>query len=76
MTERVFASACLITVSSGTISRPLTLIDLRNTQYAKYPNTLIYAPFFLYPRSIVPVFIHDNVRVYLCEYPTTDSYHG
>jgi hypothetical protein len=63
MTERVFASACLITVSSGTISRPLTLIDIRNTQYVKYSNTLIYAPFFfilvrLYPCSFMTMYVY------------------
>jgi hypothetical protein len=63
MTERVFATACLITVSSRIISRPLTLIDLRNTQYVKYPNTLIYAPFF---------FI--LVRLYLCSFLTMYAY--
>ncbi len=63
MTERFFATACLITVSSGIISRPLTLIDLGNTQYAKYPNTLIYAPFFfilvrLYPCSFMTMYAY------------------
>jgi hypothetical protein len=63
MFERVFATACLITVSSVIISRPLTLIDLRNTQYAKYPNTLIYAPFFfilvrLYPCSFMTMYAY------------------
>jgi hypothetical protein len=63
MTERVFATACLITVSSGIISRPLTLIDHGNTQYAKYPNTLIYAPFFfilvrLYPCSFMTMYAY------------------
>jgi hypothetical protein len=63
MTERIFATACLITVSSGLISRPLILIDLRYTQYAKYPDTLIYAPFFfilvrLYPCSFMTMYAH------------------
>jgi hypothetical protein len=63
MTERVFATACLFTVSSGLISRPLTLIDLRNNQYSKYPNTLIYAPFFfilvrLYPCSFITMYAY------------------
>lgn len=63
MTERIFATACLITVSSGLISRPLTLIDLRNAQYVKYPDTLIYAPFFfllvrLYPCSFMTMYAY------------------
>jgi hypothetical protein len=63
MIERFFAITCLITVSSGIISRPLTLIDLRNTQYASYPNTLIYAPFFfilvrLYPCSFMTMYAY------------------
>ena len=63
MTERIFATACLVTVSSGIISRPFTLIDLHNTQYAKYPNTLIYAPFFfilvrLYPCSFMTMYAY------------------
>jgi len=62
MTERVFATACLITVSCGIIS-PLALIDPRDTQYTKYPNTLIYAPFF---------FI--LVRLYPCSFMTMCAY--
>jgi hypothetical protein len=63
MTERVFATSCLITVSIGIISRPLTLINLRNTQYATFPNTLIYAPLFfilvrLYPCSFMTMYAH------------------
>lgn len=68
MTERFFAITCLVTVSSRIISRSLTLINLRNPQYASYPNTLIYAPFFfilvrLYPCSFMTMYAYVHLNI-------------
>ena len=57
MVERVFASTCLITVSSdGSIYG--ASVDFRVPQYVKLPTTLIYAPsFFILVRLYVCSFI-------------------